>query len=266
MKKAICFIFDKNYLKQGAHAILSAKVHNPEYTTILLIDDPLCTNIADIILTPKNIGINLENWLIIGRIAIVEYVLKELNFDTAIFIDSDTYTYDNYDILQEEVANHSLVVIPHITKPFPNDNAQPAHNTLSLAGNYNSGVWGSSKLGLDFISWWRQQTTLYPIMNPCGGFFNEQGWLRFALDFDESAKIFRHPGYNVAYWNIKQRHLEINNGKWYIDGEKLCVVHFSGLNPGINPKKMSIFQDRYILDENEPTYMLYNSYYNLIWS
>lgn len=265
MKKCICFIFDKSYFAQGSYAISSAKLHNPDHVTILLTNDISDLSIADIVLTPNDIGTDTKNWLTIGRVSIVEHALKILNFDTAIFIDGDTYTYANYDSLQKEVNNHSIVVIPHTTKPLPNDGRLPAQNTISLAGNYNSGVWASSKDGLSFLSWWKQQTSIFPIMNPGNGFFNEQGWLRFAADFDSNTKIFRHPGYNVSYWNIKQRILNIKNNKYYIDNEPLSIMHFSGLKKELDPSKMSIFQNRYMLEENDLVYILYRDYYNLIW-
>lgn len=265
-KKAICFIFDKNYLPQGYHAISSAKKHNPDYTTILLIDNPEESDIADIQLSPMDIGLSIDNWLTVGRVAIVQHCLRHLDFDTAIFVDGDTYTYNNYSELQHETENHSLVVIPHITKPLPNDNKFPQNRIISLSGNYNTGVWAASKKGLEFIDWWKEQTALFPITRPDAGLVNEQGWLRFAGDFDDNVKIFRHPGYNVAYWNIKQRNLLLQNNILYIDDKPLTIVHFSGLKKDIDPCQMSVFQNRYWLDKNDLAYELYKSYHTLIWS
>lgn len=265
MKKAICFIFDTNYLHQGSHAISSAKINNPEYTTVLLIDDPNKAKIADIQLSPSDIGLSLDNWLIVGRIAIVQHTLRHLNFDTVIFVDGDTYTYNNYTEIQNEAENNSLVVIPHITKPLPNDNKFPQNRIISLSGNYNTGVWAASKRGLEFIDWWKEQTALFPITRPDAGLVNEQGWLRFAGDFDDNIKIFRHPGYNVAYWNIKQRELEFKDNKWYIDKQSLVIVHFSGFKKELSPSQMSVFQNRYYLDQNDLAYTLYDSYHKLIW-
>lgn len=266
IKKAICFIFDEKYITQGSFAIQSAKLHNPEFTTVLLIDNPQTTNLADIQLSPSDIGLSIENWLIVGRIAIVQHCLRHLNFDTAIFVDGDTYTYNSYSELQYEAENHSLVVIPHITEPLPNDNKFPQNRIISLSGNYNTGVWAASQKGLKFIDWWKEQTALFPITRPDAGLVNEQGWLRFAGDFDDNTKIFRHPGYNVAYWNIKQRNLSLKDNTWYIDNKPLAIVHFSGLKKDIDPSQMSVFQNRYWLDENDLAYKLYTSYHNLIWS
>jgi hypothetical protein len=215
--------------------------------------------------------LNLENsnnnWLIIGRIAILEYSLTVLNFDSCIFVDGDTFTYNNYSEIQKELDNnHSLVVIPHITKPLPEDNLYPQTRTMCLAGNYNSGFLGVSKNGLNFINWWKFQTTLYPQAKPESGLASEQGWLRFAGDFDDNIKIFRHPGYNVAYWNVKERNLTQVNDEWIIDNKKLVVVHFSGLKKNIKPEHMSVFQNRYILNKTDAVYKLYNDYYTKVYN
>jgi hypothetical protein len=265
MKKAICFIFDSNYVGQGKYAIESARKHNPDHTTILLIENTSDYKLADIQLSPSDIGLPEKNWLTIGRVAIVEYALKHLGFDTAIFVDGDTYSYNSYQELQEAAENSSILVIPHLTKPLPNDDKFPQNRVISLSGNYNTGVWAASKSGLDFIGWWKEQTALFPITRPDAGLVNEQGWLRFAGDFDDNTKIFRHPGYNVAYWNIKQRTLSKIDNTWLIDNKPLAIVHFSGLKKDIDPSQMSIFQNRYWLDSNDLAHNIYSSYHKLIW-
>lgn len=264
MKKAICSIFNESYSHQGNLAIKTAKEHNPDYD-IILLSDMEHNPYTDILLHPDQLNLT-DNWLLIGRITVVEYVLSVLNYDTAIFIDGDTYSYYNYSDLQSATENHSIVVIPHITQPLPNDNAFPQNRIISLSGNYNTGVWSASKMALPFIKWWKEQTILFPITRPEAGLVNEQGWLRFAGDFDDNTKIFRHPGYNVAYWNIKQRELTKNNNIIYIDNKPLSIMHFSGLKQEVKPEHMSIFQNRFILKEEELAYQLYNDYYNLMWA
>ena len=264
MKKALCFIFDKQYTKQGIHAILSAKKFNPDHTIVLLTDQTE-EKIADMQLTPKDIGLPNEHWLLIGRVAILEFTLKSLNFDTAILVDGDTYSYNSFDDLQDACENHSMVVIPHITKPLPDDNKFPQNRVISLSGNYNAGIVGTSKKGLEFIRWWKEQTTLYPITRPDMGLVNEQGWLRFAGDFDDNTKIFRHPGYNVAYWNVKQRDVYIENDILKIDNQNLCIIHYSGFKINVPPEYMSVFQNRYVLEKNDIVYSLFRDYYDLIW-
>jgi hypothetical protein len=264
MKKALCFVFDQKYLKQGKLALDSAKKYNPDHTTILLTDI-VDEKLADIQINIKDTNINLENWLLVARVAVVELALESLGFDTAIFVDGDTYSYNSYDELQEEAEKHSVVVIPHITSPLPVDEFFPQNLTIAIAGNYNTGVWAASKEGLNFIKWWRSATAMFPITRPDLGLVAEQGWLRFVNDFEDNAKVFRHPGYNVAYWNIKHRVVEKRNDIWHIDDKKLAIIHFSGLKKDIDPSKMSVFQNRFTLDDQDPVYELYKKYHDLVW-
>ena len=264
MKKAICFVFDQKYLKQGKLALDSAKRHNPNHTTILLTDI-LDEKLSDIQIDIRKTNISLENWLLVGRVAVVELALEALGFDTAIFVDGDTYSYNSYNELQEEAEKHSLVVIPHITSPLPIDEFFPQNLTIAIAGNYNTGVWAASKEGLNFIRWWRSTTAMFPITRPDLGLVAEQGWLRFANDFEDNIKVFRHPGYNVAYWNIKHRIVEKRNDIWHINDKKLAIMHYSGLKKDIDPSSMSVFQNRFALDSKDPVYELYKNYYDLVW-
>ena len=265
MKKALCFTYNEQYKKQGDLALKSAKYHNNGYTTFHLTDNKK-SSIADFAFEPKDIGLSHEEWIIIGRLYLTELVLTELNYDSCIFLDGDTYTYNSYDDMQFELDNgHSIVVIPHLTKPLPEDGLYPQNRSICLAGNYNAGIWGINKKALNFLSWWKQQTLLFPKSIPEAGLASEQGWLRFACDFNDNTKIFKHPGYNVAYWNIKQRSLDIRNNEWIIDDQKLCVFHFSGLKQNIPPEHMSIFQNRYILNYSDPVYTIYKNYHDLVW-
>lgn len=268
MKKAICFVYDAKYAHQGNIALNSAKKHNPDYTTVHITDDG-STSDADIILHPNDINLSLSNkdWMVIARVGIIEYTLTKLDFDSCLFVDGDTYTYHNYQEIQKVLDHgHSLVVIPHLLKPLPEDNFFPQTRTMCLAGNYNSGFFGASKKGLDFIKWWKFQTSLWPQAVPESGLASEQGWLRFAGDFDDNVKIFRNPGYNVAYWNIKERNIEVIDDQILVDNANLVTIHFSGLKKDISPERMSIFQNRHTLSKTDIVYKLYSEYHSLIWN
>ena len=265
IKKALCFLYNEEYKKQGDIALNSAKFHNSDYTTFHLTDNKN-SSIADIALEPKDLCIASQNWIVTGRLYLAESILTNFNYDTCIFLDADTYTYSSYKSIQLELTNgHSIVVTPHITKPLPEDGLYPQNRTICLAGNYNAGIWGISKNGLNFLSWWKQQTDIYPNPVPEAGLASEQGWLRFACDFDDKSKIFKHPGYNVAYWNIMQRELQLKKNEWIIDNHELCMCHFSGLKEDTPPEQMSVFQNRYTLKNTDPAYIIYKQYHDLVW-
>jgi lipopolysaccharide biosynthesis glycosyltransferase len=272
--KAICLQSSKNYFFQAKHAIESAKKHNPDYK-IVLLSDGIESDLVDIHVSIEDLEINRHEinpttnnftWLVSGRPAIVRYVLQELNFDSCIFIDGDTYTFNSYEKIQDTLNNGaSIVVTPHILQPIPNDGHAPPINDFCLMGNYNSGVFASSKKGIKFVTWWEQQTKLYPYMYKQNGIAAEQGWLRFAGDFDDDTKIFRNVGYNVAYWNIAQRNLNKKNNIYFCGDEKLTIMHFSGLKKETPPENLSVYQNRYKLKKDSVIYDLFSDYKKLVW-
>lgn len=273
-KKAICIQSSLKYFEQSKHAILSAKKYNPDHKIVLLTDD-VQTNLVDFTIHPEDLSLNRSEpnntggfiWLVAGRPAIIRYTLQNLNFDSCIFIDGDTYTYNSYEELQNLLDDEaSLVVTPHILEPLPNDNLFPSINDICLMGNYNSGVFGASKKAIEFINWWENQTKKYPLMQKSIGIAAEQGWLRFAADFNKNTKIFTNKGYNVAYWNIAQRNINLKNNIFYADNDKLTIMHFSGLTKETKPENMSHYQNRYKLKEEGVIYKIFQDYKKLVWS
>ena len=168
--------------------------------------------------------------------------------------------------MQEELDNgSSIVVTPHLLNPLPNDGKSPPINDICLMGNYNSGVLGASKKGLSFIKWWENQTKLFPHIKKEIGIAAEQGWLRFAADFNNDTKIFRNKGYNIAYWNIAERNINIKDECLYADTDELCIMHFSGLTQQTKPENMSKYQNRYLLKQDGILYKIFNDYKKLVW-
>ena len=58
----------------------------------------------------------------------------------------------------------------------------------------------------------------------------DQKWGDLFPSFVDGAKILRHPGYNIAYWNLHERKIKGSSKKgWTANGKPLRFLHFSGV-------------------------------------
>ena len=163
-----------------------------------------------------------------------DYVFDVLGFRTAIYFDADIYVlkalHHVHDALEQGT---SCVLTPHLTAPLPLDGKKPDVYAFMLAGMYNLGFLGLSNTpeARAFNTWWGQKTLDDCFVAQDRGVFVDQKFVDFAPSFMSDVLILRHPGYNVAYWNLPQRHVSRD-----VDGFKvnqtfdLHFFHFSGID------------------------------------
>jgi len=77
--------------------------------------------------------------------------------------------------------------------------------------------------------------------------FSDQTWWQMAFCFVQDVAVYRHPGYNVGYWNAPFLGVfkDLTWGVVDPDGgiEPLCIFQFSGMDFE-NPAQMSKHQNR----------------------
>jgi hypothetical protein len=79
--------------------------------------------------------------------------------------------------------------------------------------------------------------------SPERGLFVDQKWIDLVPGYVSDVHVLRHPGYNVAYWDLGARRISRNGGDVLVNGERLAFFHFSGYNPHA-PLRVSRYQNR----------------------
>jgi len=142
-----------------------------------------------------------------------------------------------------------VVLTPHLLAPLT-DNHRPTELDIRRAGTYNLGFValratpGTQAL----LRWWQGKLRRECIVAQDRGIFVDQSWMDLAPGLFGQVAVLRHPGYNVAYWNLAQRSLATAPGGGItVNGQPLVFFHFSGLDPR-DPHPLSKHQNRYSLD------------------
>lgn len=150
--------------------------------------------------------------------------------DTLLYLDSDTRLYARPEALLAAVERHAIVLTPHLIDPAKNRRMNTA---IALSGTFNAGIFALAPCAIarEFVSWWRGQ--LEDPFRASKEFYFDQVWIGLAPALFDDVHALRHPGYNVAYWNLHERPLEAGTepGRWRVAGEPLVVYHFSGFDP-----------------------------------
>jgi len=249
---AIIFtICSYNYSALGLTLFHSLREYNPDVKFILALVD-----------TPQNYQLLREkmpegmNLLLVDENVVSDYAglqkrynITELNTAVKPFVfehlfstypDSDQVIYLDPDImvfhsLKDELLNHfnqyDMILTPHITQPRSEDKIAIAERASINTGMFNLGFLGLKRSSSVFsmLEWWKLRLRSWGYINVYEGMFTDQIWMNFLPLFYDKVLIFKHPGANVAHWNLMERHFLKINDKYYVNDDKhpLLFYHFS---------------------------------------
>lgn len=159
----------------------------------------------------------------------LEHVLRRGSRRCA-YVDADLWFCGPLAPLEAPLAEASIALTPHTLAPV--DEAHLAWEVNALRwGVFNSGFVGvaSTRVGREFVAWWRSRTVDHAFRSKVPGIVGDQTWLDYVPTYFPDHAIVRHPGGNVAYWNLFERSLvRAEDGTWLAGGAPLLFVHFSG--------------------------------------
>jgi len=198
-----------------------------------------------------------------------KYLLKKYPYEeTFVFFDPDIIILSELKELKEALQNSNIVLVPHLTIPENKDtlletlDAVKDNELCALKhGVYNLGFlaikrsYKSNKL----IEWWSSRLDMFCYDDIPNGIFVDQRWMDLAPCFFD-VLILKHPGYDIAPWNLSMRKVTFKNNKYYSNDKPIRFFHFSGFDSGANEGMIR----KYVKEEKNPVFKLRDEYIRLL--
>jgi hypothetical protein len=233
----------QNFLGYALALYASLLAHHSSLTFyVALCDAPRGLDIAQFpfqIISIDELGIpNFDNMRTLYNITELNTAIKPFVFsflfdkhpDQAItYLDPDIIAVSPFEELQECLSRGAnCVLTPHILEPA--EFAEMEDQRFLIYGIYNLGFCAlrDTSQVRRVVSWWGRRLESRCIIDLQNGLFVDQKWADLLPAYIDDTCILRHPGYNVAYWNLSQRRVRLRGETWTVNGQPLRFFHFSG--------------------------------------
>lgn len=275
-KKAVCTLISNNYLALARSLMASLALVHPEWDRYVFVVDKIGTLFDT---TAENFRVVEINRLDLPhrqqfcfRYTLMElntavkpwalaWLFDEMGYQQVVYLDPDIVVYAPLREVELALQNGAFaVLLPHLTGRLDDDKI-PSEQDILRAGAYNLGflALATHENLRPFLRWWQQKLEFSCLVALDQGLFVDQKWIDLVPGMYSHVAILRHPGYNVAYWNLKHRQITKIDGHFLVNGQQLVFFHFSGLDP-IAPATVSRHQNRFRLDMLGPAAELVLSY------
>ena len=254
------------YLDRAAMLSESMKEVHKDWESVLVLVDEIpkerevfneLTKHFDLIITPEELGISnpqswfkpnhnspefnsVLEWLSSLRVVEACTAIKPFAFahlaklkQPIFYLDPDTIVFSSLNEIWNSLKNGgSIVVTPHLLSPAKDHQAIIDNEIATLKyGIFNFGFLAldpQKENAISFIHFWQERMKYFCTGETASGLFTDQKWGNLLPTFYEDLIISRHPGMNVANWNLENRHLSFNSdGECLVNGEPLILYHFS---------------------------------------
>lgn len=169
-----------------------------------------------------------------GVSAMKGQLLKDLLYiytdeDYFLYLDSEMKVLSECPEMFEEFRHHSILLTPH--QLYPSNDIEREHKLLN-EGTFHSGFIAIKRTenSTKFIEWFANRLNQF-FEDPHKGQQLDKKFLNLAMGgFD--IRVLKHPGYNVAHWNLPERKMMVNeDGTSYVLGQPIRIfnyVHMDG--------------------------------------
>ena len=165
----------------------------------------------------------------------LRHLLSRKDCSKVIYFDPDIAAFNPLSEVVDALDRYSIVLTPHQVEPEPRENLSAIRdNEIAslLYGTFNLGFLAVSNdhEANRFAEWWQARLDDLCYDEPSTGVFVDQSWCNLIPCFFDNVKILRHPGYNVASWNLSHRLLSFDDsGSALVNGLPLRFFHFTKL-------------------------------------
>lgn len=171
------------------------------------------------------------------------HLLKSGRVERVIYLDPDIMVFDSLRPIEEALRNAFLVLTPHVLAPLPGEppigsfivgGRRVSERAFLANGIYNLGfaAVARSSASIQCLDWWKERTRLSCLNRPGQGMYVDQLWMNLAPVFFDGVHVLRHPGCNVAYWNLHERSLTVTGESYRVNEvAPLIFFHFSAYDP-----------------------------------
>jgi hypothetical protein len=277
MRIGVFTISSKNYLSYVRTLFSSIVQVHPEYRRYLCLADEVdgyfdpskeefeviqADNIGIATFRDMSVRYDIMEFNTAVKPFMIGWLFDNTDLDVVIYLDPDIRVFSRFDALESEIRDGASVVLtPHITQPLE-DGLQPNDYHMLQAGVFNLGFIAVQRCdeAIRFIQWWGRRLTTHCASDISRSLFTDQKWCDLAPCFLDRLKVFKDPGYNIAYWNLAQRQVTTStNGQWLVEGKPLAFFHFSGVSAD-RKQLVSKHQNRFKWNDIESCQSLFETY------
>lgn len=199
--------------------------------------------------------------------AYFHHIFNRYQQQNVIYLDPDILVMSTFFELFELLEKHNIVITPHICSPIDDAFAPTDYHTLR-GGIFNLGFIGLSNYSkvLDFLNWWHERVIKYGFADFSQSMFYDQLWINYVPVFYDNYYILKHPGYNMANWNLHERVLTQEQDTYYVNQKfPLRFFHFSSYKFN-KPEMICAYLTRYTFDTRPDLKKIFDAYRALLLS
>jgi hypothetical protein len=183
---------------------------------------------------PLRFKYNITEYCTSVKPHLFQRLLAETTADRVYYLDPDTWLFQRLDAVHDAAPEASIYLTPHLLDCDPDrDHAYPEYKHL-WEGIFNLGFCAvrRTQATARFLRWWDSRLREHCYADHFDGLHTDQKWMDYVpAYFGAELHIVRHPGVNIAHWNLDERRLTgSQHTGWQANGQPLVLFHFSGFD------------------------------------